>query len=57
VGRFYLEGLKINVWTMGGVPTARWISGFAIVAAALVIFLRHRRQKTPPGPEKEADRE
>jgi phosphatidylglycerol:prolipoprotein diacylglycerol transferase len=57
LGRFYLEGLKINVWTLGGVPTARWISGFAIVAAALIIFIRHRRRKTPPGPEKATDRE
>lgn len=27
VGRFFLEGLKIDVWTLGGVPTARWITG------------------------------
>jgi len=27
IGRFYLEGLKINVWTIDNIPTARWSSG------------------------------
>jgi phosphatidylglycerol:prolipoprotein diacylglycerol transferase len=57
VGRFYLEGLKINVWTLEGVPTARWISGFAIVAGALAIYLRHRFiKKTCPVPGREPHR-
>jgi phosphatidylglycerol---prolipoprotein diacylglyceryl transferase len=48
VGRFYLEGLKIDVWALGGIPTARWITGVTILAAALAIFLRHRLRKKPP---------
>jgi len=47
VGRFYLEGLKIGVWEVGGIPTARWISGIVIVAAAAFMFYRHRRRKAP----------
>jgi phosphatidylglycerol:prolipoprotein diacylglycerol transferase len=27
VGRFFLEGLKIDVWSVSGIPTTRWISG------------------------------
>jgi phosphatidylglycerol:prolipoprotein diacylglycerol transferase len=41
IGRFILEGLKIDVWTIGGIPTARWITGFAILAAIAVIIFRH----------------
>jgi phosphatidylglycerol:prolipoprotein diacylglycerol transferase len=44
VGRFYLEGLKINVWTLAGIPTARWISGFVILASIVIMVLRHRRR-------------
>lgn len=50
VGRFYLEGLKIDVWTLGGVPTARWVSGIAIIVSiAVIAFRRYRafRQVTP----------
>jgi phosphatidylglycerol:prolipoprotein diacylglycerol transferase len=42
IGRFFLEGLKINVWTLEGIPTARWITGLAIIAAIIVILMRHR---------------
>lgn len=43
VGRFFLEGLKIDVWTIAGVPTARWICSIAIVASiAVMIYRRHR---------------
>ena len=41
VGRFFLEGLKIDVWTLGGVPTARWITGLAVIAAVSVLIFRH----------------
>jgi phosphatidylglycerol:prolipoprotein diacylglycerol transferase len=54
VGRFYLEGLKINVWTLEGIPTARWISGAAIVAGALAIFLRHRFGRNQATPAQQA---
>jgi len=50
VGRFFLEGLKIDVWTLGGIPTARWITGLAIVSAAAVMaYRRYRRRKRPGG--------
>ncbi|MFC2069194.1 prolipoprotein diacylglyceryl transferase [Chloroflexota bacterium] len=41
IGRFFLEGLKIDVWTLGGFPTARWITGLAIIATVAVIIFRH----------------
>jgi prolipoprotein diacylglyceryl transferase len=41
IGRFFLEGLKIDVWTLGGIPTARWITGLAVVAAISVLIFRH----------------
>jgi len=40
VGRFFLEGLKIDVWTLSGIPTARWISGIAIVISIGVMVYR-----------------
>jgi phosphatidylglycerol:prolipoprotein diacylglycerol transferase len=43
IGRFFLEGLKINVWTLWGVPTARWITGIAVITAVIVMILRHRQ--------------
>ena len=47
-GRFFLEGLKMDVWTIAGIPTARWITGFAIIASiAVMVYRRYRlRQKT-----------
>jgi len=41
--RFYLEGLKISVWTLGGIPTARWIAGLGIIIALAVMIYRHWR--------------
>ena len=43
IGRFFLEGLKLDVWTLGGIPTARWITGLAIVVAIIVIIFRHKK--------------
>jgi len=40
VGRFFLEGLKIDVWTLSGIPTARWISGIAIIVSIAVMAYR-----------------
>ncbi len=50
IGRFYLEGLKINVWTLEGVPTARWIAGIACVVSIAIIIYRHyiHRRATSP---------
>ncbi len=44
-GRFILEGYKIDVWTAGGMPVARWISLFAVVASVAVFILRHVKKK------------
>jgi phosphatidylglycerol:prolipoprotein diacylglycerol transferase len=40
VGRFFLEGLKIDVWSVSGIPTARWISGIALVVSIAVMAYR-----------------
>lgn len=50
IGRFNLEGLKIDVWTVGGVPMARWITGIAFIAATAVIVYRHYRHRPEPLP-------
>ena len=50
VGRFYLEGLKINVWTIAGIPTARWITGIAFVVSAAIIVYRHYHYHPRPLP-------
>ncbi len=50
VGRFFLEGLKIDVWTVGGIPTARWITGAAIVVSiALMAYRRYRASRKREG--------
>ena len=43
IGRFFLEGLKIDVWTLSGIPTARWITGIAIVVSIAVMAYRRYR--------------
>ncbi|MBI2847737.1 MAG: prolipoprotein diacylglyceryl transferase [Chloroflexi bacterium] len=45
-GRFFFEGLKIDVWMIGGIPTARWISAIAVAALIAIIFLRHRYRRS-----------
>ncbi|MEN8614719.1 prolipoprotein diacylglyceryl transferase [Dehalogenimonas sp. THU2] len=47
VGRFILEGFKIEVWTLGGIPTARWITGAAVIIGLGVLWHRHRRLPPP----------
>jgi len=42
IGCFFLEELKLNVWTLGGIPTACWITGLAIVAIIVIIF-QHKK--------------
>ncbi|MFC2018361.1 prolipoprotein diacylglyceryl transferase [Chloroflexota bacterium] len=51
VGRFFLEGLKIDVWTIAGLPTARWISLIAVAAVvAVTVYRRYRlRRAAQPG--------
>ena len=48
IGRFYLEGLKIGVWELGGIPTARWITGIAFVVSIVVIIYQHNRRRAEP---------
>ncbi len=43
--RFALEGLKIDVWTIAGFPTARWISIIAIITAVAVMIDRRLRRR------------
>lgn len=43
VGRFFLEGLKMDVWTLAGIPTARWIAGTSIVLSLAVMAYRRYR--------------
>jgi phosphatidylglycerol:prolipoprotein diacylglycerol transferase len=40
IGRFALEGLKIDVWTIAGFPTARWISGIAVIVSLVLLIYR-----------------
>ena len=41
--RFILEGFKINVWKIAGLPTARWIAILAVVAAIVITVIRRGR--------------
>ena len=44
--RFILEGYKIDVWKLAGIPTARWIAGAGIlIVIAVTIYRRLRRSK------------
>ncbi len=47
--RFGLEGLKPDVWEIGGFPTARWITLAAVLVATALLVYRHRRRKPAPG--------
>jgi phosphatidylglycerol:prolipoprotein diacylglycerol transferase len=42
IGRFFLEELKINVWSLGGIPTARWITGASVITAVIVLLMRKK---------------
>ncbi len=54
IGRFYLEGLKIDVWTLGGIPTARWIAGAGILISAAIILIRHLKGSKSNNHEQQA---
>jgi phosphatidylglycerol---prolipoprotein diacylglyceryl transferase len=44
--RFILEGYKIDVWKLVGIPTARWIAAAGIlIVIAVTIYRRLRRSK------------
>lgn len=38
--RFALEGLKIDVWTLAGFPTARWIACLAVLGVIAITLIR-----------------
>ena len=44
IGRFILEGFKIEVWSIGGIPTARWISGALVIIGIAILAYRHRKK-------------
>ena len=44
-GRFFLEGLKLDVWAVSGVPMARWITVIAVVLSTSIIISRHSRRR------------
>lgn len=46
VGRFILEGMKIDVWTIAGFPTARWISIITFIVCLAITIYRRRKLKT-----------
>jgi phosphatidylglycerol:prolipoprotein diacylglycerol transferase len=43
VGRFWVELLRPDAWTMGGLPTAQWVALGSIIVAGVALFLNHRR--------------
>jgi len=49
IGRFGLEGLKPDVWTIGGFPTARWITLAAVIVSVALLAYRHRRRRPASG--------
>lgn len=49
VGRFILEGLRPYVWTLGGIPTARWIVGVAVLAVVAITIIRRVRVSRSKG--------
>ncbi|WP_214400979.1 prolipoprotein diacylglyceryl transferase [Pseudonocardia lacus] len=61
VVRFGLETLRVNNWTVGGVPTAMIVSAALVVGALAVLAWRHRpgagdeRWGEPPGDPVPAD--
>jgi phosphatidylglycerol:prolipoprotein diacylglycerol transferase len=40
IGRFILEGLKIDAWMLAGVATARWVAAGAILIAVGITLIR-----------------
>ena len=43
--RFFLEGLRIKseVWTLAGVPTARWICVITLIVGLIILIVQERR--------------
>jgi phosphatidylglycerol---prolipoprotein diacylglyceryl transferase len=46
-GRFFLEGLKPDVWAVGGIPMARLLAALAMaVGVAMIAYRHYRKRKT-----------
>ena len=43
LGRFILEGFKIDVWMIAGIPTARWIAAIVIIVSVAIVIYRRSR--------------
>jgi phosphatidylglycerol:prolipoprotein diacylglycerol transferase len=46
-GRFFIEFLRPDAWTIGGLATAQWIAIFCVVSASITLVLRHRFWNRP----------
>ncbi|MCD6290510.1 MAG: prolipoprotein diacylglyceryl transferase, partial [Anaerolineae bacterium] len=50
-GRFWIEMLRPDAWTMGGMATAQWIALIAIITALVGLYVNHRRPLPARTPE------
>jgi prolipoprotein diacylglyceryltransferase len=41
--RFFLEFLRLDPWTAGGVPLAQWLAGACVLGATALLIWRHNR--------------
>ncbi|MBI4308143.1 MAG: prolipoprotein diacylglyceryl transferase [Chloroflexi bacterium] len=48
LGRFWLEGLRLDSWTIFGIATAQWVSGILMLAAVIVLLYRKRPKLVAP---------
>lgn len=57
--RFVIEPLRLNVWKIGGLPTAQWVSIGAVTISVLVLLTRHKLHRPSmvyaPGPPWQPD--
>ncbi len=49
LGRFWIESLRIDAWTIGRLATAQWISLGLVVGSAVFLIGRRLISKTPEG--------
>lgn len=46
LGRFWLEGLRLDSWMILGIATAQWVSGLVMLAAVIALLYRKRPKQT-----------
>ncbi len=46
LGRFWLEGLRLDSWMILGIATAQWVSGLVMLAAVILLLYRKRPKQT-----------